>query len=41
MKPAPRGMIIDTLPEPVDIVVTSGGGYPLDQTRGIKPLKAS
>jgi len=27
-----RGMIIDTLPEPVDIVVTSGGGYPLDQT---------
>ena len=27
-----RGMIIDTLPEPVDIVVTSGGGYPLDLT---------
>ena len=27
-----RELVIDTLPEPVDIVVTSGGGYPLDQT---------
>ena len=27
-----RELIVDTLPEPVDLVVTSGGGYPLDQT---------
>ena len=27
-----RELVVDTLPEPVDIVVTSGGGYPLDQT---------
>jgi nickel-dependent lactate racemase len=27
-----RDLVVDTLPEPVDIVVTSGGGYPLDQT---------
>ena len=27
-----RKLVVDTLPEPVDIVVTSGGGYPLDQT---------
>jgi len=27
-----RELVVDTLPEPVDIVVTSGGGWPLDQT---------
>ncbi|MDR1383465.1 MAG: nickel-dependent lactate racemase [Planctomycetaceae bacterium] len=27
-----RNLIVDTLPEPADIIVTSGGGYPLDQT---------
>ena len=27
-----RELVVDTLPEPVDIIVTSGGGYPLDQT---------
>ena len=27
-----RGVVRDTLPEPVDIVVTSSAGYPLDTT---------
>ena len=27
-----RGVVRDTVPEPVDIVVTSGAGYPLDTT---------
>ena len=27
-----RNLVIDTLPSPVDIVVTSGAGYPLDMT---------
>ncbi|NQT13769.1 MAG: nickel-dependent lactate racemase [Planctomycetes bacterium] len=27
-----RGLVTDTLPEPVDIVVTSSAGYPLDTT---------
>jgi len=27
-----QSLIVDTIPEPVEIVVTSGGGYPLDQT---------
>jgi nickel-dependent lactate racemase len=27
-----RGIVIDTVPEPVDVVVTSAAGYPLDTT---------
>jgi len=29
-----RGVVCDTVPEPVDIVVTSSAGYPLDTTQG-------
>ncbi len=38
-----RGVVCDTVPEPVDIVVTTGGGYPLDTTwyQTIKGLTAA
>jgi len=38
-----RGVVRDTVPEPVDIVVTTGGGYPLDTTwyQTIKGLTAA
>jgi len=38
-----RGVVTDTVPEPVDVVVASGGGYPLDTTfyQSIKGMVAA
>jgi nickel-dependent lactate racemase len=38
-----RGLVTDTVPEPVDVVVTSGAGYPLDATfyQSIKGMVAA
>jgi nickel-dependent lactate racemase len=38
-----RGLVVDTVPEPVDIVVTSAAGYPLDTTfyQSVKAMVAA
>lgn len=38
-----RGVVVDTTPEPVDIVVTSSAGYPLDTTfyQSVKGMNAA
>jgi nickel-dependent lactate racemase len=38
-----RSCVVDTVPEPVDIVITSGAGYPLDKTwyQSIKGIVAA